>query len=357
MRICPVCHTRYDEEILRFCTKDGTPLVEENPTFTQLPSESEEAEDIGEETLIRRNAPAAQPFSDDDIEEDSAQPGAGGQRIVIPTTEAEKEVVRAKTVPAGEQRQANPPRKSNMTLVVLVTMLGTIVVLGVLGATWYVLSSRKSANSNNNKNINVNLAGNSNAETNLNTNSLPVNLDFNSNINANTNVNVNTNVNTNLATPTRTPTPTPTPTPDNANANTNSGLNLGNTNVMTRPSPSPGETPANTAAPTPRTNPSPETTTTPTQPVNVGIMNSRAVNLVKPAYPQEAKQANASGQVTVQIAVDEIGNVISAKAVSGNPLLRAAAENAARQSRFNPVKVNDRIVKASGTVVYNFINQ
>ena len=56
MKFCPVCQTRYDEEILRFCIKDGAPLVDENPSFTEMPSEGE-AEDIGEETVIRRNPP------------------------------------------------------------------------------------------------------------------------------------------------------------------------------------------------------------------------------------------------------------------------------------------------------------
>jgi hypothetical protein len=60
MKFCPVCQTRYDEEILRFCTKDGAQLVDENPTFAAIPSE-ESAEDIGEETLIRRNRPEDLP--------------------------------------------------------------------------------------------------------------------------------------------------------------------------------------------------------------------------------------------------------------------------------------------------------
>ncbi len=40
MKYCPVCQTRYDEEIMRFCTKDGTPLIdEEAPNFVEMPSE------------------------------------------------------------------------------------------------------------------------------------------------------------------------------------------------------------------------------------------------------------------------------------------------------------------------------
>ena len=42
MRYCPTCQTEYDEDIIRFCTKDGTPLVDDKkPTFTEnLPSET-----------------------------------------------------------------------------------------------------------------------------------------------------------------------------------------------------------------------------------------------------------------------------------------------------------------------------
>ena len=57
MKHCPICDERYDEEIIRFCTKDGTPLVdEEQPKFVVLPSESleEPADDFSEETVIRR---------------------------------------------------------------------------------------------------------------------------------------------------------------------------------------------------------------------------------------------------------------------------------------------------------------
>jgi TonB family protein len=93
------------------------------------------------------------------------------------------------------------------------------------------------------------------------------------------------------------------------------------------------------------------------RPVNAGILNGRAVNLPKPAYPPLAKQMRADGQVAVQVLVDETGNVTSARATSGNPMLRAAAEAAARQSKFNPIRVNNQPVSASGVVLYNFVNQ
>ena len=64
----------------------------------------------------------------------------------------------------------------------------------------------------------------------------------------------------------------------------------------------------------------------------------------------------AAGRVTVQVMVDETGGVTSARAISGHPLLRQAAEAAARQSRFNPIRANNQVVSATGILVYNFVN-
>ena len=66
MKHCPVCNTQYDEEILRFCTKDGTPLIEDDqPNFVAMPSDSVQGEDddFGQETVIRRTPPT-QPISE-----------------------------------------------------------------------------------------------------------------------------------------------------------------------------------------------------------------------------------------------------------------------------------------------------
>lgn len=56
----------------------------------------------------------------------------------------------------------------------------------------------------------------------------------------------------------------------------------------------------------------------------------------------------------VQITLDEEGNVTSAKAVTGNTLLRSTCEDAARRSKFKPARVGDQAVKGSGFMVYNF---
>jgi TonB family protein len=86
-----------------------------------------------------------------------------------------------------------------------------------------------------------------------------------------------------------------------------------------------------------------------------GVINGKAVSLPKPAYPAAAKAVRASGAVNVQVTIDEEGNVISASAVSGHPLLRAAAVSAAREAKFSPTKLSGVAVKVTGIIVYNFV--
>jgi TonB family protein len=98
-------------------------------------------------------------------------------------------------------------------------------------------------------------------------------------------------------------------------------------------------------------------TNKPSQTINGGVVNGKAVSLVKPEYPPEASKEKISGAVNVLVVIDESGNVISAKAVSGidNAALRTAAENAALKSKFSPTTLSGEPVKVTGTIVYNFV--
>jgi protein TonB len=87
------------------------------------------------------------------------------------------------------------------------------------------------------------------------------------------------------------------------------------------------------------------------------VLNGLAVFLPKPPYPPIAKQAGVQGPVNVQVLIDETGKVISAKPVSGSPLLMHAAQQAALQARFSPTMLNDQAVKVSGVITYNFMLQ
>jgi len=91
-----------------------------------------------------------------------------------------------------------------------------------------------------------------------------------------------------------------------------------------------------------------------TAPISGGVLNGKATSLPQPPYPPIAKAAHASGSVTVQVTVDEEGNVISAHPVSGHPLLQAAATAAARQAKFTPTKLSGQPVKVTGVIIYNF---
>ena len=89
--------------------------------------------------------------------------------------------------------------------------------------------------------------------------------------------------------------------------------------------------------------------------ISGGVLNGKAVSKPEPVYPAIAKAAKASGTVVVQVTVDEEGNVISASAVSGHPLLQASAVAAARQAKFSPTKLSGVPVKVSGILTYNFV--
>ena len=70
-----------------------------------------------------------------------------------------------------------------------------------------------------------------------------------------------------------------------------------------------------------------------------------------------ARAAKASGSVTVEITIDEEGNVVSARSTSGHPLLQSAAVTAARQAKFSPTKLSGQPVKVNGVRVYTFKSQ
>lgn len=103
-------------------------------------------------------------------------------------------------------------------------------------------------------------------------------------------------------------------------------------------------------APPPKATPKPVPKT-----VSGGVLNGKATSLPKPAYPAAAKAVRAGGAVSVQVLISESGSVISANAVSGHPLLRAAAEGAARGARFSPTMLSGQAVKVSGVITYNFV--
>jgi TonB family protein len=89
--------------------------------------------------------------------------------------------------------------------------------------------------------------------------------------------------------------------------------------------------------------------------ISGGVLNAKALSKPEPSYPPVAKAAHATGVVTVQVTVDEEGNVISATAVSGHPLLQAAAVAAARQAKLSPTLLSGKPVRVTGFLTYSFL--
>ncbi len=89
--------------------------------------------------------------------------------------------------------------------------------------------------------------------------------------------------------------------------------------------------------------------------VQGGVLTGRAVYMVQPAYPLEAKRARAQGTVVVHVTVDESGRVVGAEAISNsNPYLKDAAVAAARKWRFTPTLLIGAPVKVTGTISFVF---
>jgi periplasmic protein TonB len=75
---------------------------------------------------------------------------------------------------------------------------------------------------------------------------------------------------------------------------------------------------------------------------------------VDPEYPALALQAHVSGTIVVDAVIDERGNVVEARAVSGHPLLIAAALRAVRQWKYEPTSLNGQPVSVELRVEVHF---
>jgi protein TonB len=91
--------------------------------------------------------------------------------------------------------------------------------------------------------------------------------------------------------------------------------------------------------------------------VSAGVVNGKASSLPRPVYSVIAKNARAYGVVTVQVLIDETGKVVSARVVSGHPLLQRESVQAAYQARFTPTLLSGQPVRVSGVITYNFVLQ
>ena len=74
----------------------------------------------------------------------------------------------------------------------------------------------------------------------------------------------------------------------------------------------------------------------------------------QPKYPQSARRFNASGQVKVRVTISVTGRVTRAVAISGHPLLRDTAVEAARRWVFEPTLVRGVPVETELVLTFDF---
>lgn len=91
---------------------------------------------------------------------------------------------------------------------------------------------------------------------------------------------------------------------------------------------------------------------------NGGVVNGKAVKLVKPLYPISLRPGeipSSGGTFKVKVVIDEEGKVISALPHSGVAAFMKDSVNAAKKSVFKPTLVCGKPIKVVGIIEYNYI--
>lgn len=91
-------------------------------------------------------------------------------------------------------------------------------------------------------------------------------------------------------------------------------------------------------------------------PLRVGghVRAPKAIVIVQPEYPALAREAHIQGQVRIDAVLDEQGNVVEMKVVSGPPLLYQAALDALKKWKYEPTYLNDQPIAVQMIVTITF---
>lgn len=83
----------------------------------------------------------------------------------------------------------------------------------------------------------------------------------------------------------------------------------------------------------------------------------RQIFAPQPEYPVIAKQAHIQGTVTIDAVIDEHGNVVQARVVSGPPLLIPSAMEAVLQWKYQPTYLDGEPISVAMNVQVHFVMQ
>jgi cell division septation protein DedD len=132
MKICPNCHIRYEDDALKFCTRDGSPLVAEED-FTESASLDVSGalpQRVGDTQEIGPNSSDSEP--EETAASEEVQPEI--PRIVIQPKKNDTER------PSGELAKENMAKKAKkggtFKTVILTVLITTVVLAGGGWAIW-----------------------------------------------------------------------------------------------------------------------------------------------------------------------------------------------------------------------------
>jgi TonB family protein len=299
MKICSTCNRQYEDETISFCLDDGTRLVHQFDPTTPRSADA---------TLHLPSSPAQPPPT-----VRMTEPGAAARPTMI-SPETPPPPAMSGTTYGVERRKGGA----------LLWVLGALIIGVAAVAVAFIVTRNRGGDANSANQLATASPAPAASEA------APAG--------------PTSNAETGTATPPQSQSRSATPTPVSKPA--------AEPEVLAKERETRGA--ANNAA---NQEPAPAEKAAPRAPISGGVLNGKAVNLVTPAYPAAARAVHASGSVTVQVLIDENGNVASAHAVSGHPLLQSAAVNAARASKFKPTTLSGQAVKVNGTIVYNFVAQ
>ena len=89
--------------------------------------------------------------------------------------------------------------------------------------------------------------------------------------------------------------------------------------------------------------------------VSGGVIEGYLVKQVQPVYPHVAQTIGVQGDVILQAMIDREGRIEQLQAVSGHPMLVAAALDAVRQWRYRPYRLNGEPVEVETQITVRFI--
>ncbi|PYX99935.1 MAG: hypothetical protein DMG64_14190 [Acidobacteria bacterium] len=89
-------------------------------------------------------------------------------------------------------------------------------------------------------------------------------------------------------------------------------------------------------------------------PQSQGVVQGKLIKRVLPQYPEMARRAGVSGEVVIAGIIQTDGMLRNLKVLSGSPLLREAALDAARQWRYSPYMLGGKPVEAETRITVSF---